>query len=201
VKAVAESAMREVVGKSNIQPILTGARTTTEANVQELMQKTLDSYGSGILVQQVQMQKVDPPAQVIDSFRDVQAARADLERLQNEAQTYANRVVPDAKGRAAQIIQVAEGYKQQAVAEAKGQSARFLKVYDEYKKAPDVTRQRIYLETMERILGGSEKLVYDGGSSSGQSIVPYLPLSELTPRRPAPPSTTGQPQPQSGATR
>ena len=126
VKAVAESAMREAVGKANIQPILTGARTTTEANVQELMQKTLDNYGSGILVQQVQMQKVDPPAQVIDSFRDVQAARADLERLQNEAQTYANRVVPDAKGRAAQILQVAEGYKQQAVAEAKGQSARFL---------------------------------------------------------------------------
>jgi membrane protease subunit HflK len=198
VKAVAESAMREAVGKANIQPILTGARTTTEANVQELMQKTLDSYGSGILVQQVQMQKVDPPAQVIDSFRDVQAARADLERLQNEAQTYANRVVPDARGRASQILQVAEGYQQQAIAEAKGQSARFLKVYDEYKKAPDVTRQRIYLETMERILGGSEKLVYDGGGS--QNIVPYLPLSELTPRRPPAPATTGQPQ-QGGGTR
>ena len=165
MKAVAESAMREVVGRSNIQPILTGARTTNEAAVQELMQKTLDSYGAGVLVQQVQMQKVDPPAQVIDAFRDVQAARADLERLQNEAQTYANRVVPDARGRAAQILQVAEGYKEQAVAEAKGQSARFLKVYDEYKKAPDVTRQRIYLETMERILGGAEKLVYDGGGS------------------------------------
>ena len=166
------------------------------------MQKTLDNYGSGILVQQVQMQKVDPPAQVIDSFRDVQAARADLERLQNEAQTYANRVVPDAKGRAAQILQVAEGYKQQAVAEAKGQSARFLKVYDEYKKAPDVTRQRIYLETMERILGGSEKLIYDGGgSSSGQGVVPYLPLSELTPRRPAagrPPASRNS---RAGATR
>jgi membrane protease subunit HflK len=201
VKAVAESAMREVVGRSNIQPILTGARTTNEAGVQDLMQKTLDNYGSGILVQQVQMQKVDPPAQVIDAFRDVQAARADLERLQNEAQTYANRVVPDARGRAAQIIQVAEGYKQQAVAEAKGQSSRFLKVYDEYKKAPDVTRQRIYLETMERILGSAEKLVYDsGGASSGQSVVPYLPLSELTPRRQATP-TTGQPQQPSGATR
>jgi membrane protease subunit HflK len=200
VKAVAESAMREVIGRSNIQPILTGARTTTEAGVQDLMQKTLDSYGSGVLVQQVQMQKVDPPAQVIDAFRDVQAARADLERLQNEAQTYANRVVPDARGRAAQIIQVAEGYKGQAVAEATGQSARFLKVYEEYKKAPDVTRQRIYLETMERILGNAEKLVYDGGgSSSGQSIVPYLPLSELTPRRP--PATSGQPPAQSGATR
>jgi modulator of FtsH protease HflK len=199
VKAVAESAMREVVGHTNIQPILTGARDATQQAVQELMQKTLDYYGSGIQVQQVQMQSVNPPAQVIEAFNDVQNAKIDLERLQNEAQTYANRVVPDAKGRAAQILQVAEGYKQQAVAEAKGQSARFLKVYDEYKKAPDVTRQRIYLETMERILGGSQKLVYDGGGS-GQSIVPYLPLSELTPQRPAVP-TTGQPQQPSGATR
>src|ERR1700742_223116 len=199
VKAVAESAMREVVGKSNIQPILTGARTTTEQGVQQLMQKTLDQYGSGIEITQVQMQKVDPPAQVIDSFRDVQAARADLERLQNEAQTYANRVIPDAKGRAAQIIQVAEGYKQQAVAEAKGQSARFLSVYDEYKKAPQVTRERIYLETMERILGGSEKLVYDGGQGA-QGVIPYLPLGELAPRKP-PAATTGQPQQQSGGTR
>src|ERR1700742_1615312 len=199
VKAVAESAMREAVGKSNIQPILTGARTTTEQGVQQLMQKTLDQYGSGIEITQVQMQKVDPPAQVIDSFRDVQAARADLERLQNEAQTYANRVVPDARGRSAQITQAAEGYKQQAVAEARGQSARFLKVYDEYAKAPDVTRQRIYLETMERILGGADKLVYDGGQS-GQGIVPYLPLNELSTRRP-PAATTGQPQQQSGGTR
>ena len=196
VKAVAESAMREVIGRSEIQPILTGARTLTETNVQELMQKTLDGYGAGVQITQVQMQKVDPPAQVIDAFRDVQAAQADLQRLQNEAQTYANRVIPDARGRAAQILQVAEGYQQQAIAEAKGQSARFEKVYDEYKKAPDVTRQRIFLETMERILGSSEKLVYDGGSS-GQSIVPYLPLNELTPRR-QPSPTTGQPQQQGG---
>jgi modulator of FtsH protease HflK len=196
VKAVAESAMREVIGRSQIQPILTGARTTTEQAVQELMQKTLDTYGSGVQITQVQMQKVDPPTQVIDAFRDVQAARADFERLQNEAQSYANRVVPDARGRAAQILQVAEGYKEQAVAEAKGQSARFQKVYDEYKKAPDVTRQRIYLETMEKIFSGSEKLVYDSGNS-GQSVVPYLPLNELTSRRPAP--TTGQQQ--TGGTR
>src|SRR5215467_4262547 len=199
VKAVAESAMREIVGKSNIQPILTGARTTTEIAVQQLMQRTLDNYGSGIQITQVQMQKVDPPAQVIDSFRDVQAARADLERLQNEAQTYANRVVPDARGRAAQILQAGEGYEQQAMAEARGQSARFLKVYEEYNKAKDVTRERIYLETMERILGGADKLVYDGGSSAGQGgVVPYLPLSELTPRRQ--PATSGQQQ-SSGATR
>jgi modulator of FtsH protease HflK len=184
VKAVAESAMREVVGRTTIQPILTGARDATQQAVQELMQTTLDHYGSGIQVQQVQMQSVNPPAQVIESFNDVQNAKIDFERLQNEAQTYANRIVPDAKGRASQILQVAEGYKQQAIAEAKGQSSRFLQVYEEYNKAKDVTRERIYLETMERILGNSEKLVYDGGPS-GQGVVPYLPLNELTARRPA----------------
>jgi membrane protease subunit HflK len=180
VKAVAESAMREVIGRSDIQPILTGARTATETAVQELMQKTLDDYGAGVLVQQVQLQKVDPPAQVIDAFRDVQAARADQERLQNEARTYSNRVIPEARGRSAQILQGAEAYKEQTVAEAKGQTARFLKVYEEYKKAPDVTRQRIYLETMERIFGGADKLVYDPGSGAGQGVLPYLPLGELS---------------------
>ncbi|MGX7741177.1 FtsH protease activity modulator HflK [Rhodopseudomonas parapalustris] len=198
VKAVAESAMREVIGRSDIQPILTGARTTIENAVQELMQKTLDSYGAGVLVQQVQMQKVDPPQQVIDAFRDVQAARADLERLQNEAQTYANRVIPDAKGRASQIIQNAEGYKGQAVAEAKGQSARFLDVYEEYKKAPAVTRERIYLETMERVLGSADKLVYDPGTGNGQGIVPYLPLNELSKKRAAPTAAAPQTQQQIG---
>jgi modulator of FtsH protease HflK len=202
VKAVAESAMREVVGRSNIQGILTNDRDKIQLAVQELMQRVLDSYGSGLLVQQLQMGNVNPPnSDVIQSFNDVTNAKTELESLQNEAQTYANRVVPEARGRAAQILQGAEGYKQQAVAEAKGQSARFLKVYEEYKKAPDVTRQRIYLETMERILGGSEKLVFDGGSSSsGQSIVPYLPLSELTPRRPGPSASQPQ-QPSAGGNR
>jgi membrane protease subunit HflK len=185
VKAVAESAMRDIIGRSNIQPVLTGARTTIEAAVLELMQKTLDSYGAGILIQQVQMQKVDPPSQVIDSFRDVQAARADFERLQNEAQTYANRVVPDARGRAAQILQTAEGYREQAIADARGQSARFLSVYDEYKKAPGVTRERIFLETMEKVLGGADKLVLDqGATATSPGVVPYLPLTELNRRTP-----------------
>ncbi len=175
VKAVAESAMREVIGRSEIQPILTGARQNIEVGVQELMQKTLDHYGAGIQVTQVQLQKVDPPAQVIDSFRDVQAARSDAERAQNEAQTYANRVVPESRGRVAQITQAAEAYKQQTVAEATGQTSRFLKVYDEYKKAPEVTRKRMYLETMERVFGSTEKIILD--PSSG--VVPYLPLSEL----------------------
>src|SRR5690348_14443172 len=177
VKAVAESAMREVIGRSTIQPILTGARQNIETGVQELMQKTLDQYGAGILVQQVQLQKVDPPTQVIDSFRDVQAARSDLERAQNEAQTYANRVVPEARGRAAKFIQDAEAYREQAVAEAKGQASRFSQVYEQYKKAPDVTRQRIYLETMERVLGGTDKTIIDAGGQSG--VVPYLPLQSL----------------------
>lgn len=190
VKAVAESAMREVIGRSNIQPILTGARNNIENAVQDLMQKTLDEYNSGVSIQQVQMQKVDPPQQVIDAFRDVQAARADLERAQNEAQTYANRVVPEARGRSAQILQGAEAYREQTVAEAKGQTSRFLKIYDEYKKAPDVTRQRIYLETMERVLGNADKVILDPGAG-GQGVVPYLPLNELT-RRPQPPQAQTQ---------
>jgi modulator of FtsH protease HflK len=197
VKAVAESAMREVVGRSNIQGILTNDKDKIQQEVLELMQRVLDRYGSGILVQQLQMGNVNPPNQdVIQSFNDVTNAKTELESLQNQAQTYANQVVPQARGNAAQIMQAAEGYKQQAVAEAKGQSARFLKVYEEYKKAPDVTRERIYLETMERILGNADKLVYDGGAS-GQGVVPYLPLNELTARR-----QPGQPQQQSaGGTR
>jgi modulator of FtsH protease HflK len=189
VKAVAESAMREVIGRSEIQPILTGARQTIETAVQDLMQKTLDHYGAGVAVQQVQLQKVDPPAQVIDAFRDVQAARADLERAINEAQTYANRVVPEARGRVAQITQAAEAYKSQTVAEATGQTSRFLKIYEQYKKAPDVTRERMYLETMERVLGGTDKIILDQNSGAS-GIVPYLPLGELS----RPPQTRAQPQ-------
>jgi membrane protease subunit HflK len=180
VTVVAESAMREVIGRSQIQPILTGARQTIEFGVVDLMQKTLDYYGAGIQVTQVQLQKVDPPAQVIDSFRDVQAARSDAERARNEAQTYANRVIPEARGRVAQITQAAEAYREQTVAEATGQAARFLKVYEEYKKAPDVTRQRMYLETMERLLGGTEKFIINSNAAKGAGVVPYLPLNELS---------------------
>jgi membrane protease subunit HflK len=192
VKAVAESAMREVVGRSNIQPILTGARQNIETAVQELMQTTLDRYGSGIQVTQVQLQKVDPPSQVIDAFRDVQAARANLEQSQNEAQTYANRVVPEARGKAAQITQAAEAYREQTVAESKGATSRFNQVYDQYKKAPEITRQRMYLETMERLFSGTDKIILDSGGQ-GQGVVPYLPLNEMTRPRAAPatPPQTG----------
>jgi membrane protease subunit HflK len=190
VKAIAESAMREVIGRSDSREIQTVARQSIEAAVQELMQRVLDSYGAGVSVSQVQLQKVEPPAQVIDSLRDVQAARIDQERAQNEAQTYANRVVPEARGRAAQIIQAAEAYREQTVAEAKGQSSRFLQVYEEYRKAPEVTRQRMYLETMERLFSGTEKIIMDSGS--GNNVVPYLPLNELVRPRPSAPTTTPQ---------
>src|SRR5262249_975134 len=201
VKAVAESAMREVIGRSEIQPILTGARQTTETAVQDLMQKTLDHYGAGIIVQQVQLQKVDPPAQVIDAFRDVQAARADLERAVNEAQTYANRVVPEARGRVAQITQAAEAYRQQTVAEATGQTSRFLKIYEQYKKAPAVTRERMYLETMEHIFGGTDKIILDSGAAARPvpDGGPAMKLNVIGGVGPSDPAGAGDPTRAAGA--
>ncbi len=194
VKAVAESAMREIIGRRNIQPVLTTDRAAIETEVRQLMQDTLNTYKAGVQIRLVQLQKVDPPQQVIDAFRDVQAARADQERLQNEAQTYANRVVPEARGRAAQLVQAAEAFREQTVAEALGQVSRFNSVYEQYKAAPGVTRERLFLETMERVLGGADKIILD--QKGGQGVVPYLPLGELQqPRRPA------QGQPQTGAVR
>ena len=179
VKDVAESAMREVVGQSNIQPLLTGARQKTEQAVQKLMQTVFDQYGAGVRVDQVQLQKIDPPTQVIDAFRDVQAAAADKEKLQNEARSYASRVVPEARGDAERILQGAKGYELETVAEATGQAARFLKVQEEYKKAPDVTRTRLYLETMERVFGSADKIIID----SNARVVPYLSLAPLQRRK------------------
>lgn len=193
IKAVAESAMREVIGRTNIQPILTGARQGIETGVQELMQQVLNSYKAGVQVTQVQLQKVDPPSQVIDAFRDVQAARADAERSQNEAQTYANRILPEARGEAARIENGAQAYRERTVVEARGQAARFLKVYDEYQKAKEVTRQRMYLETMERVLGGVDKVVIDPATSrqgGSGGIVPVLPLADSLRRTPAPAAPT-----------
>jgi membrane protease subunit HflK len=190
VKAVAESAMREVVGRRNIQPVLTTDRGAIETEVRHLMQETLDTYKAGVQIRLVQMQKVDPPQQVIDSFRDVQAARADQERLRNEAQTYANRVVPEARGRSAQLVQSAEAYKDQTVAEALGQASRFNAVYAQYKNAPAVTRERLFIETMERVLGGADKVIIDQKNGS-QGVVPYLPLNELQQRRTAPGAQQG----------
>lgn len=192
VKAAAESAMREVIGSSPIQPILAEGRRKIEQDSMVLLQRILDEYGAGIEITQLQLQKVDPPTQVVDAFRDVQRARADLERQRNEAEAYRNDIIPRARGEAERLIQEAEGYKQQVVAAAEGDANRFLAVYRQFTLAKDVTQQRIYLETMEGILRNTNKVIIDQAASS-QGVVPYLPLPELQ-RRPSN-------QPQTGAGR
>ena len=177
VKAAAETAMREVIARSNIQPILTEGRSKIEIETQEIIQNILDEYTSGIQVTQVQTQKADPPDQVIDAFRDVQAARADMERSKNEAEAYANDVIPRARGEAAKILQAAEAYKKEVVARAEGEASRFVAIYTEYAKAKEVTQERMYLETMEKVLADIDKVIIDKNAGSG--VVPYLPLPEL----------------------
>jgi membrane protease subunit HflK len=183
IKAVGESAMREIVGRSQFQNILTQDRETIQLEVKDLMQKTLDSYGTGVIITNVNMQKADPPGEVIAAYRDVQAARADQERLRNEAEGYANKVIPEARGRAARIVQDAEGYRQQMIAEASGQSRRFLSILAQYRSAPDITRRRIYLETMTGVLATMNKVIVD---DSAKGVVPYFQLpSMLGARQPA----------------
>ena len=177
VKAAAETAMREVIAKSRIQQILTEGRAKIEMETQEIIQSILDEYNSGIQITQVQTQKADPPDQVIDAFRDVQAARADMERSKNEAEAYANDVIPRARGEAAKIMQAAEAYKQRVVAASEGEASRFVSIYNEYAKAKQVTKDRMYLETMEKVLADIDKVIIDKNSGSG--VVPYLPLPEL----------------------
>ena len=177
VKAAAETAMRQVIAKSRLQPILTEGRSSIEIETQEIIQSILDEYESGIQVTQVQTQKADPPDQVIDAFRDVQAARADMERSKNEAEAYANDVIPRARGDAAKILQEAEAYKQQVVAAAEGEASRFIAIYNEYAKAKTVTQERMYLETMEKVLADINKVIIDKKSGG---VVPYLPLPELS---------------------
>ena len=177
VKAAAETAMREVIAKSAIQPILTEGRASIEIETQEIIQSILDEYNSGIEITQVQTQKADPPDQVIDAFRDVQAARADMERSKNEAQAYANDVIPRARGEAQKILQAAEAYKKEVVAKAEGEASRFVAIYNEYAKAKEVTKKRMHLETMEKVLADINKIIIDKNAGSG--VVPYLPLKEL----------------------
>jgi membrane protease subunit HflK len=178
VKAVAESAMREVVGQSVQQDILTAGRKVIEPKVKALMQDILTSYRAGVEVRQVQLQSVEVPSQVIAAFRDVTAAQQDQSRMRNEAQAYANKVVPEARGKAAGIVQAAEGYRVQTVAEAKGQASRFDQVYTQYKNAPQVTRERIYIETMQNVFSKTDNVLIDD-AGKGQGVVPYLPLPRL----------------------
>ncbi|MEM7022871.1 MAG: FtsH protease activity modulator HflK [Pseudomonadota bacterium] len=183
VKSVAESVMREIIGETPIAEATTEGRGEIELQARELIQKTLDEYGAGILVNQVQLQKVDPPGEVIDAFRDVQRAQADRERAQNEAETFANDILPRARGEAERLVQESQAYRQEVVADAQGDAQRFLAVYNEYINAPDVTTRRIYLETMEEVLRDMNKVVIDGATGGGgggsSGVIPYLPLPEL----------------------
>ncbi len=180
VKAASESVMREIIGKTLIQQALTEGRQEIESSVQRLVQEVLDEYGTGIRIIEVKLEKVDPPTQVIDAFRDVQAAEADRETARNEADRYANRIIPEARGDAARMIQDAEAYKEQIIAKSQGEASRFIAVYNQYALAKDITRKRIYLETMEEILTGMNKVILDEGAGTG--VVPYLPLPEIQKR-------------------
>jgi membrane protease subunit HflK len=187
VKSAAESVMREVIGSTPIQPALTDARARIEAAVAKGVQAILDQYGSGVELTPVQLQKVDPPAAVIESFRDVQRANTDADRMRNEAESYRNDIVPRARGDAARLTAEADGARQSSIAEASGQAQRFLSVLKAYDAAKDVTMQRLYIETMQEILTKTPTIVVDAGM---QGVVPYLPLGDLNratpPAAPAP---------------
>lgn len=178
IRAVSESAMREIIAQSDLAPILNRDRGVIASRLQELIQGTLDSYDSGVNVVRVNFDKADPPEQVIDSFREVQAAEQERDRLEKQADAYANRVTAGARGEAAQVLEEAEGYRARVVNEATGEASRFSAVLKEYQKAPDVTRKRLYIETMENVLGGLDKVIIDD-AVGGQGVVPYLPLNQL----------------------
>ena len=180
IRAVSESAMREIIAQSELAPILNRDRGVIADRLHDLIQSTLDSYDSGVNIVRVNFDKADPPQEVIDAFREVQAAEQERDRLQNVADAYANRVLAEARGEAAQILEEAEGYRAQVINEARGEASRFTAVLEEYAKAPDVTRKRLYLETMERVLGDIDKIILDENvGDGGQGVVPYLPLNEL----------------------
>jgi membrane protease subunit HflK len=202
VRDAAEAAMREVIGKSNLQYAQTEGRSRIEQDTKDLLQRILDEYGLGVRISQVQLQRVDPPPEVIAAFRDVQAARADKEKSINEANTYRNQVLPRAKGEAESIIQRSEAYKAQIVARANGDAQRFSQVYEQYAKAKDITTERLYLDTMEEVLRNVNKVLVDKNASGTGGVLPYLPLPELKSNQAQgvtqPPRQT---QPAQGATR
>ncbi len=179
VKIAAESAMREVVGQVAFDWAVQGeGRGDIQMRTRQLLQDILDTYEAGIEVREVQLQQSDPPKDVIDAFNDVQRARQDKEKLQNEAQAYANSIVPEARGLSEQMVQQATAYREQQIKEAEGEAQRFLSVYDAYRVAPEVTRRRMYLETMGGVLSGANKVIIDKGAG-GSGVVPYLPLPEI----------------------
>ena len=187
VKSAGEAAIREIVGRTPIASVLAEGRGKVETDTQTLLQAILDSYNTGVQITQVQLQKADPPREVIESFRDVQRAQTDRDRAKNEAESYHNDVVPRARGDAEQIIQAAGAYQQQVVAQAGGEAQRFVSVLNAYRASKDVTAERLYLETMEQILKKANKVLID---KSVSGVVPYLPLPGLAPPRLPPAPTT-----------
>lgn len=189
IKSIGESVMREKIGQTPIDPILSEGKSIVEEDVKNKVQDVLDYYQSGVLITQVQLQKADPPELVIESYRDVQRAKTDEQRLRNEAEAYRNDIIPKARGEAERKIQEAQAYKQEVVAKAEGEAERFISVYDSYKDSKEVTRERIYLETLEKTLGKIEKVIVD--KNAGGGVVPYLPLPELKKKQ----AVINQPEP------
>jgi len=183
VKAAAESAMREVVGQTALDDLLTTAREEVQSKTRDLIQSILDGYGAGIAIERVQLQKTEAPPPVIDAFNDVQRARQDKEKLQNEAESYRNRIVPTSRGEAAGLIQEATAYRERVIKEAQGEASRFDQIYETYRSAPEVTRRRLYIETLRDVLEKADKVIIDDGAEGGQGVVPYLPLNELNRNR------------------
>ncbi|MBL6864278.1 MAG: FtsH protease activity modulator HflK [Rhodospirillales bacterium] len=181
VKLASESAIREIIGQNTLEDALAKQRQQVESQTHEVLQKILDSYGAGVFIDSVKLQKVEPPKQVIDAFNDVQRAKQDRERQQNEAQAYANDIIPKAKGEAERMIQEATAYKEKLTREAEGEAKRFLSVYEAYKGGKQVTRSRLFLERMQQVLKDSEKVIIDKGQG-GPGVVPYLPLPEIKKR-------------------
>lgn len=197
VKNAIEAAIREIIGQNNFSYVYTEGRETIGGRAQTLAQKILDSYNSGIAIDNLSLQRVDAPQEAIDAFRDVQKARADKESSVNEAQAYFNRVTQDAAGRAVQMVREAEAYRTEKIAHAEGDSQRFLSVYAQYKQNPDVTSRRLYLETLESIMEKMNKVLIDTGGQ-GQGTVPYLPLDQLL-RKPGQEAPAGQGEPSAQA--
>ena len=178
VRVAAQSVLREIVGQSEMQAIITGDRGKVEDETKAELQKVMDEFRSGIEIVRVKLQKADPPKQVVDAFNEVQRAKADMERFKNEAEAYRNEILPKARGEASQLLQNAQAYKEAVVNKAQGEAERFNSVYNAYKEGKNVTARRMYLETMENVLEKSQKIILDQGKA-GNGVVPYLPLDKL----------------------
>ena len=176
VRVAAQSVLREIVGQSEMQPIITGDRGKVEDETKTELQKVLDEFGSGVEIVRVKLQKADPPKQVVDAFNEVQRAKADMERFKNEAEAYRNEVLPKARGEAAKRLQEAQAYKEAVVNKAKGDAERFMSVYNAYQQGKEITAKRLYLETMEGVLANSKKVILDP-SAKGGNVLPILPLN------------------------